>query len=228
MYKLFVGNIPFSCTEKEFNNTFCNLDGFSRSELIHRSNSELTRGFGFVEFVNEECLNKILFDEFKIQNRLLRIAKYNNKMHSYKLFIKNIGNATKEELDNIFSKYGALHSSVILYDKITNESRGMAIIEYKNKDDYENVLATVIMINSNKAIITPYKNKPNKNNILKKQVDNQSVYRHGYNNGLIMGYNDGYIAGYNKGYTDKEKGLMRNAKRENYPIIYSDENTLNI
>lgn len=212
-HKLFVGNVPFKCTNEEFNNIFENEPGFVKAELVYRNKSKLTRGFGFVEFNTEEDLNNTLFKKFSLMDRELRTTKYeldkNVKTYkpSHKLFVRNLGDLTESDLFDCFSRFGNVTKCYLLLDKNTNESRGLGVVEYEDETTFKDVLEKND-IDYNELVLNVFKYKNNsykKNNKFKFKttLDNKSVYRHGYNDGLLMGRNEGYKSGYTKGYNDK-------------------------
>lgn len=51
-----------------------------------------------------------------------------------KLFVKNIDDSVNEVLlESIFSQFGEVEDTKIVYDKITWESRGFGFVTFKNK-----------------------------------------------------------------------------------------------
>lgn len=54
MYKLFVGGLPFSTTEDELNDTFAAHGKVASAVIIKDRDSGRSKGFGFVEFENDE------------------------------------------------------------------------------------------------------------------------------------------------------------------------------
>ena len=52
------------------------------------------------------------------------------------LFVKNLDRDINEaQLENLFSRFGEVVSTKIIYDKITWESKGFAFLEMANKTD---------------------------------------------------------------------------------------------
>lgn len=75
--KIFVGNVPFQCTSKEFNDCFRFLDGFIRAEIIYKSKSEISRGFGFVLFDSTEHARQLIGKtDIICKDRVLRFTEY--------------------------------------------------------------------------------------------------------------------------------------------------------
>jgi len=53
-----------------------------------------------------------------------------------KLFIKNIdGSINEAQLEFLFSKFGEVSNTKIVYDRITWESKGFAFLEMENDED---------------------------------------------------------------------------------------------
>jgi cold-inducible RNA-binding protein len=61
---------------------------------------------------------------------------------SMKLFVKNIEPSVNEVLlESIFSQFGKVKETKIVYDKITWESRGFGFVEFEKKEDAEKAMA---------------------------------------------------------------------------------------
>lgn len=54
MYKLFVGGLPFATTEDELNSMFSEYGTVSSAKIPTDRDTGRSRGFGFVEFENED------------------------------------------------------------------------------------------------------------------------------------------------------------------------------
>ena len=83
--KIFVGNIPFDATSKEFTKCFDSTEGFVSADLM------LTRGFGFVTYKNKFlCETVIKNNDSYIRNRRLRLSLYDQpkKTIQEKIYIK--------------------------------------------------------------------------------------------------------------------------------------------
>ncbi len=52
--KLFVGNIPFSMSEEELNETFAEFGSIVSCKLIKDAGTGRSRGFGFIEYGSKE------------------------------------------------------------------------------------------------------------------------------------------------------------------------------
>jgi RNA recognition motif-containing protein len=54
MYKLFVGGLPFSTTDDEMNQLFAAHGKVASANVVRDRESGRSKGFGFVEFENDE------------------------------------------------------------------------------------------------------------------------------------------------------------------------------
>ena len=224
-YKLFVGNVPFKCTQEEFSNVFDKEQGFMTAELIYRTKSELTRGFGFVEFSTGEDLDSTLEKQFYMDGRELRVAKYfedrnydnNEQERAFKVFTRNTNDLNVDQLREYFSKYGNVSECYLLVDRETQEPKGHGVVGFDNKNDWNSALNDRdVDINGTMVTVYPfkYRNKVNKFNKFNKYTgENKTLYRDGYNDGVAAGYNKGYEDGYNKGWEDNLNGEEKDSTK---------------
>lgn len=54
MYKLFVGGLPFSTTDDELQQVFAEFGTVASAKVIMNHDTGRSKGFGFVEFENDE------------------------------------------------------------------------------------------------------------------------------------------------------------------------------
>lgn len=78
-FKLYVGNLPFSISESALEKIFSQAGEVASVKLVTDSFDGKSRGFGFVEMVDEAAgQNAIaLFDGKEIEGRKLRVTKAN-------------------------------------------------------------------------------------------------------------------------------------------------------
>lgn len=179
--KVFVGNVPFDCTNENFINVFKNLKGYLNAEIISRNNQiSTTRGFGFITFSSEKFANDFL-DEIKnitytINDRTLRFTKYFNTNNNFifknlkknNIFVSNLPDSLvkDEDLINLFKKNFNNAEIVIGYinkDIITNKNINTGYIEFKNEKDYNDAIKKkFIELNNHKIFISKFSknNKP--------------------------------------------------------------------
>jgi RNA recognition motif-containing protein len=75
--KIYVGNLPFSATEKDLQETFSKFGEVSEVALISDKFSGRSKGFGFVTFANDEDAKKAIeeLDGKDFQGRSLKLSE---------------------------------------------------------------------------------------------------------------------------------------------------------
>lgn len=72
------------------------------------------------------------------------LIKNNGVFMSTKIYIGNLSFSTTEQtLQNLFSQYGKVISVKIIFDKITNQSKGFGFVEMENQEEAEVAIATI-------------------------------------------------------------------------------------
>jgi hypothetical protein len=75
--KIFVGNIPYQCTQEEFEKCFKDIDGFVKAELIKIHGTNVSRGFGFVTMKTITSANILKNrNNITLRGRILRFTSY--------------------------------------------------------------------------------------------------------------------------------------------------------
>ncbi len=170
--KIFVGNVPFNCSNEEFFDAFQYLDGFINAELISRNQTGNTRGFGFVTFKDNYIANNFLESKEKIiiKDRVLRFTKYHNNSDDFiitnlkknNIFVSNIPTYfTNEKLKEVFSKYGTILLGYINTDINTGKKINTGIIEFENEDSYIKVLSQKNILIENGKYLHVHKYREN-------------------------------------------------------------------
>ena len=185
--KIFVGNVPYHCTKQDFDACFRNFDGYINSDIKNRTGTDISRGFGFVLFNNNENAKKILDKPILLKGRKLRISEYglHKRVIIYSLYVYNLStNTTLDELKKTFEAYDILE-----YKLCCKNNNKFGIITLNNIENYYSILHTEIIINGNVLIIKP-KNVSNKNKISNPML----AYNQGFQAGKIIGYQEGLNA----------------------------------
>jgi len=182
MYKLFIGNIPYTCTEKELIDLFIKYDGFVNLSIARKGN--ISSGFGYVTFKTEQNMLDVLNNIISINDRLLKLEKFEDKRHIYRIYIKNINiNASSEDIEKIIGMYDK-SAKVLNISKKMQYNKSNAIVSLTNKYSFVNLvkikeLSTVI----GNLNISSYK----------PQHDDMSIekaYATGYMTGKMIGYQE--------------------------------------
>ncbi len=209
-YKIFVGNVPYQCTQEEFQNCFKNFVGYKNAEIIRKYNSDAGRGFGFVTFDSVENGNQLI-NQKENQNIILkdRILRFSKKKHDktdainkrYFMYVSNIPEIlTSEDFKKIFELHDDLGLCYINTDRITGKSKGTGIVEFKSENIYN-----ILLLKSKLDYTTDDNNKI----ILQLSPMNNRMSTHSVKNEVKQNYrnkfievntkNPVYIAGFNAG-----------------------------
>jgi RNA recognition motif-containing protein len=132
--KVFVGNVPFQCTQQEFRECFESMQGFIKAEVINKINTLASRGFGFVTFDSHESATALIESSSIVcKDRILRFTKYGFHSNSESLPHSSL---VETNLKNIYIK--ASQSSNSLLSLHDNDNLNF---EKKNEDDkYKNFI----------------------------------------------------------------------------------------
>jgi len=73
--KVYVGNLPFSVSEKELSEMFSSYGEITEAIVIKDKYSGRSKGFGFVTFANDESADKAIseMNEKDVQGRALKV-----------------------------------------------------------------------------------------------------------------------------------------------------------
>ena len=183
LQKVFVGNIPFNCSENTFTKAFYNhsVDGFIKGDIIKDKYLNKCRGFGFVLLNSIENAEKLKTrNDIFIEERKLRFTDYietTEKPYYTKntyIYIENIPqNVNREYLKQVFNQY-QIGKYYINTDYDTGEQKTNGMIEILNYDNYKNLLNTGFIIDNNhKLYLQKWKFKTNK----KKDTYKNNTYK---------------------------------------------------
>lgn len=155
-HKIFVGNIPFQCTNEEFNECFKHIEGVIKAEIIYKPYTMISRGFGFITFdSNENAQNMLLQNNIFLKDRLLRFTEYESKLVKYKdnipenlikfkqnnfIMIKNLIDIDRNDLYNEFDKYGHIGRYFIACDRKTGVLKNYGVVEIFNNELFDTLI----------------------------------------------------------------------------------------
>ncbi|EAT35911.1 AAEL011961-PA [Aedes aegypti] len=162
--RLIFSNLSFEITEDQIRATFPELK-FKSIELVHGSSGK-SRGFGYVEFENEQDVQKALsFDRRPLDGRPVFISslardksnrqnefKHSEKFELNKLFVKGLPfEATNDDVRKLFEPYGKLKDVRVVY---YCSSKGLAYVEYESEVAAKNAVLHLDQHNMNGSTIT--------------------------------------------------------------------------
>ncbi len=151
--KLFVGGFNQNTTEADVRETFRPYGRVVSVVIVKCNRTNVSKGYGFFTVDNINTYQKILdTKKFDINGRTVEVntaVKPNTHMPGdllskgfRKLFVGGLnGTTTQEDLTNYFSTFGAVINSYIIYDPVTESSRGFGYVEMQTVDAAENILS---------------------------------------------------------------------------------------
>ncbi len=185
--KIFVGNVPYHCTQVDFEKCFENVDGFIKAEVVTIFKTNMSRGFGFVtmrSFYDGEKLKRR--NDITFKGRVLRFTSYQQndndcETNNY-IFVNNIPpGKNKIWLRNIFSDYEPIQKCFIMMNHESGEIKNCGIIEVLDDTKYKSIIAKKYH-NIDEIVLetTKYKSLNNIYNFLESSLSSDSLC-HCYN-----------------------------------------------
>lgn len=147
--KIFVGNVPYHCTQQEFIECFQSVPGFLNAEIITVHKTNISRGFGFVSVKNFECAEELKKrNDIILKGRNLRFTPYLHDSekrsfdgYSNYVFVDGIGeNKTNKWLKNVFSQYEPIGRCFVSVNQDTGEKKYNGVVEILDDEKYRLIL----------------------------------------------------------------------------------------
>jgi RNA recognition motif-containing protein len=190
--KIFVGNVPFDCTNIEFRDCFKNITGYVTADLISM------RGFGFVVLENKTLRDFILTNNnFFIKNRKLRLSPYDNQTKdstekSSYIKLENISqNISRDDISNEFSNFCRVGKCFIDTNRVTGEKMSTGLVEIFDVEVLHHLLSlgSILMPDKSEVLLKPFSNNQNihKKKLSISKEEYFQIYNAGRNAGLIEG-----------------------------------------
>ncbi|GLU04237.1 hypothetical protein SLE2022_213960 [Rubroshorea leprosula] len=142
---IFIKSLDKSIDHKALHDTFSTFGDILSCKIATDASGQ-SKGYGFVQFDNEESaqkaidkLNGMLINDKQVfvghflrrqeRETALNKTKFNN------VYVKNLSESiTDEDLKKIFSEYGAITSAVVMRDA-DGKSKGFGFVNFDNADD---------------------------------------------------------------------------------------------
>lgn len=201
-FKVFVGNVPFECTQKEFEECFKDIDGYIRADIVNRFNSDQSRGFGFVTLTSKDNADKLMKrNDITFKDRILRFTEYAmtekkfiNETNSYIQLDDLSEDITRDDLLNYFYQFSEIGKCFIWCDRVTGDTTSSGIVEVLDKLMYETLLETgSVKIKNHNIQLSKYRKTQIKRKIKRSvKTDLFKAFAAGRNIGLLEGFNIAY------------------------------------
>jgi nucleolin len=148
--KIFVGNVPYQCSQEEFEKCFESVDGFIKAEIITVYKSNTSRGFGFITLRSLYDAEKLKYrDDILFKGRMLRFTSY--QTYNSQLTMDNLNNyifvdgipsgKNREWLKKSFSEYEPIGRCFVAMHHETGKSKNNGLIEILDDLKYKAILS---------------------------------------------------------------------------------------
>jgi RNA recognition motif-containing protein len=186
--KIFVGNVPYQCTQEEFEKCFQNIDGFIKAEIITMYKTNMSRGFGFITMRSiYDAENLKHRDDILFKGRVLRFTNYQSDTHvsssenlNNYIFVDGIPDGKDREwLKCFFSSYEPIGKCFVAMNHDTGIMKNNGVVEILDDSKYKAILFKRIHDHNNVILeTTKYRTKlPHLNSInLSDHIDSNTFH----------------------------------------------------
>lgn len=141
---IFVKNLAKSIDNKTLYDTFSMFGNILSCKVATNSKRE-SLGYGFVHYESEEAAQNAIarVDGKVIANEKVSVAAFKskkerggaNKNKFTNIYVKNLpSDMSKEQMDELFGKYGTITSSMVAFDK-ESKNRGFGFVNYQAPEE---------------------------------------------------------------------------------------------
>lgn len=147
--KVFVGNVPFNCTQEEFDQCFENVSGIYKADIV-RGHKDISRGIGFVTMNTVDGADLLRRrTDIKCKGRALRFYAYQN--NTCKGTMENVNNyvfidgipedKNRAWLLEAFKPYGPFNRCFVAVNHETGEKRTTGFLDVVDDNKYERIVS---------------------------------------------------------------------------------------
>ncbi|XP_016424717.1 RNA-binding protein Musashi homolog 1-like isoform X3 [Sinocyclocheilus rhinocerous] len=146
--KMFIGGLSWQTTQEGLKDYFCKFGEVKESMVMRDPVTKRSRGFGFVTFVDQAGVDKVLaqsrheLDSKTIDPKVAFPRRAQPKLvtRTKKIFVGGLSvNTTIEDVKQYFDQFGKVDDAMLMFDKTTNRHRGFGFVTFENEDVVEKV-----------------------------------------------------------------------------------------
>ncbi|GAB4860586.1 hypothetical protein Ancab_035747 [Ancistrocladus abbreviatus] len=155
--KLFVGNLPYDVDSEKLAQIFEPAGVVEISEVIYNRDTDQSRGFGFVTMSTVEEAEKAveMFNRYDLNGRLLTVNKAAPRgtrperlprafEPTFRVYVGNLPwDVDNARLEEVFSEYGKVVESRVVYDRETGRSRGFGFVTMASETEMNDAIAAL-------------------------------------------------------------------------------------
>ncbi|XP_048857976.1 RNA-binding protein Musashi homolog 1b isoform X2 [Brienomyrus brachyistius] len=146
--KMFIGGLSWQTTQDGLKEYFSKFGEVKECMVMRDPVTKRSRGFGFVTFVDQPGVDKVLaqtrheLDSKTIDPKVAfpRRAQPKPVTRTKKIFVGGLSvNTTIEDVKQYFDQFGKVDDAMLMFDKTTNRHRGFGFVTFENEDVVEKV-----------------------------------------------------------------------------------------
>jgi RNA recognition motif-containing protein len=146
---LIVNYIPQSMSEADLKSLFEPFGSVESCKLMLERGTGKSLGYGFVKYETIESANAAIdsLSGMQIENKKLKVSVARPATASTKggnLYVSNLDEAvTQDDLKAIFSSYGNILETKVLYDRQTQKSRQCGFVRFSSKEEADRAIGAL-------------------------------------------------------------------------------------
>lgn len=146
--KMFVGGLSWQTTQEGLREYFGTFGDVKECMVMRDPVTKRSRGFGFVTFVDQAGVDKVLaqskheLDSKTIDPKVAFPRRAQPKLvtRTKKIFVGGLSvNTTIDDVKQYFDQFGKVEDAMLMFDKTTNRHRGFGFVTFESEDVVEKV-----------------------------------------------------------------------------------------
>ncbi|XP_031573875.1 RNA-binding protein Musashi homolog 2-like [Actinia tenebrosa] len=159
--KMFIGGLSWQTTAEALRQYFAKYGELKECVVMRDPVSKRSRGFGFVTFIEPNCVDVVLnscphdLDGKKIDPKVAVPKRAPAKMvtSTKKIFVGGLStNTSEEDMKNYFGKFGTITEVMLMFDKATQRHRGFGFVTFDSESSADDACGNQFHLINNKKV----------------------------------------------------------------------------
>ncbi|CAG9330898.1 unnamed protein product [Blepharisma stoltei] len=183
--QIFIGDLHPSVSESDLFQTTSKYGQVVYIRVLRHIDTRISLGFAFVSFTDPIQANtaRVELNGLDIKGKHIRVMKYcKERDPEANLFINNLPEGvTSKELDNLFSPYGSILSTKLVYDS-NERPRGYGFVQFEKQESAKLALESAknLELNGSRLIVEKFVPMKERNDL----SNNRNLYVRGFDSSL--------------------------------------------